>query len=296
MDEAGSRHGNLQHGGGRAASVAQGPGPANAFGPTGPLGEEPIVVEAVSSGAPPSQPLSTQIAVLDMLRATLPLRALELSADNDAGWDELARYAYAAALNGDPMIASLGAHTLAWLASGLSLQAVRIAARGEGTETAAVPATVATAVGDPDARLAKTLGGIGRFLPLGRPSTFKKALVKRPELDASRANAARGAVARLATVKVEELVRLAVPALLDRTAPVDPPAPLPMPDAAPTIVPSAVAAASSAARAALEVAATGGVRRSRKRRTPRGLWLGALAAAAALWLAWRESREEGEGV
>jgi hypothetical protein len=276
---------------GELAITAEGPGPANAFGPTDALGDAAIVVEAVPSGAPVSQPLPATIAVLGMLRATIPLRVLELSPENDAGWDEAARYAYAAAMNGDPLVAALGAHTLAWLGSGLSLQAVRIATISDGPETAAVPASVATAVGDPDARVAKTLGGIGRFLPLGRPSTFKKALMKRPELDLARAKAARDAIARLAPVTPEELVKLAVPALLDRTVPVDPPAPLPKPGAAPIVTPLPNEPAVGPADEPPALTTRRHRRRHSRKHLPLGLLFGGLAAAAALALAWNESRE-----
>ncbi len=278
---------------GELAITAEGPGPANAFGPTDSLGEVAVVVEIVPSGAPLTQPIPATIAVLGMLRATIPLRVLELSPENDAGWDEAARYAYAAAMNGDPLVASLGAHTLAWLGSGLSLQAVRIATTSDGPETAAVPAAVATAVGDPDARVAKNLGGIGRFLPLGRPSTFKKALIKRPELDVARAKAARDAVARLAPVQPEELVKLAVPALLDRTVPVDPPAAIPKPGATPIVTPQPTEPALGPTDAPTPLATRRHRRSPARRHLPLGLLFGGLAAAAALVLAWNESRERG---
>jgi hypothetical protein len=288
----GARDGTARFGAlGELAIKAEGPGPANAFGPTDPLGEASIVVETVPGGAPLTQPIPATIAVLGMMRATIPLRVLELSPENDAGWDEAARYAYAAAMNGDPLVASLGVHTLAWLGSGLSLQAVRIATISDGPETAAVPAAVATAVGDPDARVAKTLGGIGRFLPLGRPSTFKKALMKRPELDLARAKAARDAVARLAPVKPEELVQLAVPALLDRTVPVDPPAPMPKPGAAPIVTPQPTEPAVEPADAPPASARPRHHRRRAHRHLPIGLLFGGLAAFAAIALAWNESRE-----
>jgi hypothetical protein len=287
----GAREGTAKFGAlGDLAITATGPGPADAFGPTGPLGEETTVVEAVPGGAPPSQSLPASIAVLSMLRATLPLRVVDLSPDNVAGWDEAARYAYAAALNGDPLIASLGAHTLAWLASGLSMQAVKVATTSTDPDTAIVPASVATAIGDPDARVQKTLGGIGRFMPLGRPSTFRKARLAGAVPDPARVKAAQDAVARLDGVKIEELVKLAVPALLDRTAPVDPPAPQPTPGAPP--VASAKLEEPEEPTPVAPIARVVGKARHHaraKKRAPIGLFFGLLAAAGAIALALREA-------
>jgi hypothetical protein len=273
---------------GELAIEATAPGPSNAFGPTDALSEAPIVIESVPTGAPVTQPLPSPIAVLDMMRTTIPLRVLDLSPDNDAGWDETARYAYAASLNGDPVVASLGVHTLAWLASGLSLEAVGVAAASTSPDTAVVPASIANAVGDPDARLAKTLGGIGRFLPLGRPSTFKKSLAKRPELDAARAKAARDAIARLDGAKPEDLAKFAVPALLDRTAPVDPPAPIPT--AAPAPIAPREVEPPPAPTPDVDHARVARRARHVHRRPPIGALFGVLAAGAAIALALLDGR------
>lgn len=204
------------------------PGAAGGVGPTGPFGPEPIVAEVVPTGAAPIEPLPPSVLTLNALRDTLPRRVLELSPEHQEGWDEVARRAYAAALHGDPLVASLGVHTLAWLASGLDLQAVRLAKVAAPPAVAAAPASVVDAIGDVEARLDKRHGTTGRFLPLGRSAVFRKALTARPWDDPARAKAAREAVARLASVAPQDLSPYLVPAIVDGgAAPVDPPAPDP---------------------------------------------------------------------
>jgi len=203
--------------------LASTPGAAGGAGPTGPALDERIVVEFVPGGAPISESVPAPLVTLESFRTTLPLRVLDLSSANEDGWTEVAKRSYAAALHGDPVVASLGVHTLAWLASGLSIQAVKIGATASA-DTAVVPASVLTAIGDVEARLTKRYGGQGRLLPLGRPSIFRKALTSKPWDDTARANAAKAAVARLATVQPQDLAPFLVPAILDgAAAPIDPP-------------------------------------------------------------------------
>ncbi len=214
-----------------------GPGLTGGIGPTVPLPDAEkggrMTVELVPTGAPASQPISPAVRTLDVLRQTIPLRALDLSDADGAAWDELAKRAYAAALHGDPFVAALGMRTLAWLGSGLSLQAIRIAKVAAPPETALAPASVIDAIGDTEARLAKRHNLVGRFLPLGRPAVFRKVLEQRPWADAARAKAAKDAVARLAPLTPTDLAAYLMPAVLDGAAlPIDPP----QPAEAPTVV------------------------------------------------------------
>ncbi|MBL8714863.1 MAG: hypothetical protein JNL79_02660 [Myxococcales bacterium] len=214
------------------------PGLSGGVGPTSPLSDARTIVEVVPSGAPATQPLSPAVRTFDALRQTLPLRALDLGESDPAGWDELAKRAYAAALHGDPLVAALGMRTLAWFASGLSLQAVRVAKTAAPPETVAVPASVVDAIGDVEARLAKRHSAVGRLLPLGRPAVFRKILEGRPWADAPRAKAAKDAVERLAPLGAADLTAFLVPPMLDGASlPIDPPAPA---DAPLVAVPPAV--------------------------------------------------------
>jgi len=255
------------------------PGPAGGAGPTGPADEERIVVEFVPSG-PLLEPVPGPLLTLEALRWTLPLRVLDLSPANEDGWNEVAKRAYAAAMHGDPLVASMGVHTLAWLGSGLSLQAVKIGKVAGGSDTALVPASVFDTIGDVDARLQKRMPTTGRLLPLGRSAVFRKALAARPWDEAPRAAAAKAAVAKLATVQPQDLTAFLVPSIIDgMAAPIDPPTPVPtagvpqvMPNVPPSEEPSVVGESKPASKKHGS---------SRKRV---GLFFGLLAVAAiAAW-------------
>jgi hypothetical protein len=211
---------------GEIAIVPQPPGVAGGVGPAGPLTNERIVAEMVPSGLPPGEKAPSQLVTFDALRDTLPHRVLDLTAENKDGWDDVAKRAYAAALHGDPVVASMGVSTLAWLASGLGIEATKIGKTASGKDTAAVPASVVDAVGDVNGRLLKRYEATGRLLPLGRPSIFRQALKDRPWDDKARATSAKEAVAKLATVQPQDLAAFLVPPILDgAAAPIDPPAP-----------------------------------------------------------------------
>jgi hypothetical protein len=120
----------------------------------------------------------------------------------------------------------MGVSTLAWLASGLGLEATKIAKTASGKDTAAVPESVVDAIGDVNGRLLKRYEATGRLLPLGRPSIFRQALKDRPWDDKARAASAKEAVAKLASVQPQDLAAFLVPPILDgAAAPIDPPAP-----------------------------------------------------------------------
>lgn len=246
------------------------PGAAGGIGPTGPATEERVVAEFLPLGAI-VEPIPTSILTLDAFRDVLPKRVLDLTPENEDGWTEVAKRAYAASLHGDPVVASLGVHTLAWLGSGLSLQAVKIG-KTASADTAAVPASLVDAIGDVEARLTKRYNASGRLLPLGRPAVFRKALTEKPWDDAARAAAARAAVARLATVQPQDLTAFLVPSIVDGSAaPIDPPQPAAVaPIQVPTADPRAPAVEARHAR-------------SKRRRHP-GLYFGLVAAAVAI--AW----------
>jgi hypothetical protein len=247
------------------------PGAAGGIGPTGPADQERIVSEFVPLGEL-VEPIPPSIATLDAFRDLVPKRVLDLTPENEEGWNDVAKRAYAASLHGDPVVASLGVHTLAWLGSGLSLQAVKIGKTASG-DTAALPASVVDAIGDVEARLAKRFNATGRLLPLGRPAIFRKALADKPWDDASRANAAKAAVARLASVQVQDLTAFLVPAIVDGTAaPVDPPQPA-------TVAPVQVPSTNATSPPTVEARHS----RSRHKRHP-GLYFGLIAAAVAI--AW----------
>ncbi|MGZ5969633.1 MAG: hypothetical protein ACXWP4_18295 [Polyangiales bacterium] len=211
---------------GEIAIEPQPPGAAGGVGPAGPLTNERIVAEMIPNGLPPGEKVPSQLLTFDALRDTLPRRVLDLTAENKDGWDEVAKRAYAAALHGDPVVASMGVSTLAWLGSGLGLEATKIAKTASGKDTAAVPASVVDAIGDVSARLQKRYEATGKLLPLGRPSIFRQALKDRPWDDKPRSAAAKEAVAKLATVQPQDLAAFLVPPILDgASAPIDPPAP-----------------------------------------------------------------------
>lgn len=211
---------------GEIAIVPQPPGVAGGVGPAGPLTNDRVIAEMVPSGLPAADKAPSQLVTFDALRDTLPRRVLDLTAENKDGWDDVAKRAYAAALHGDPVVASMGVSTLAWLASGLGLEATKIAKTAAGKDTVAVPASVIDAVGDVNARLLKRYEATGRLLPLGRPSIFRQALKDRPWDDKARAASAKEAVAKLATVQPQDLAAFLVPPILDGSAaPIDPPAP-----------------------------------------------------------------------
>jgi len=234
--------------------VASAPGPAGGLGPTAAIDRERITAEMVpkEEGGEVVKPGSA--TTLDAFRDTLPRRVLDLSTSNDEAWDEIARRAYAAAVHGDPIVASIGVYTLAWLGSGLTLQATKISKTAGGPDTAVLPASVVDTIGDAPARLTKRYGAVGRLLPLGRPSTFRKALSAQPWTDPARAKAAKDAVARLGALGTETLASYVVPAIADETSPVDPPGAViipgttpteiePMPSIDPSAVPSVTAPA-----------------------------------------------------
>lgn len=207
------------------------PGAAGGLGPAGPADEERVVAEFFPEG-PIIETVPTSVLTLDAFRDLIPRRVLDLSSQNEEGWSDVAKRAYAASLHGDPVVASLGVHTLAWLGSGLSLQAVKLG-KTASADTAVAPASVLEAIGDVEGRMTKRYGASGRLLPLGRPAIFRKALAAHPWDDEARATAAKNAVARLATVQPQDLTAFLVPAIVDGSAaPVDPP----QPAAAPTVV------------------------------------------------------------
>lgn len=267
--------------------LASTPGAAGGAGPTGPALDERVIAEFVPGSAPVTEGVPAPLVTLESFRSTLPLRVLDLSAANEDGWTEVAKRAYAAALHGDPVVASLGVHTLAWLGSGLSLQAVKIGPTASA-DTAPVPASVLTAVGDVEARLTKRHGGQGRLLPLGRPGIFRKALTSKPWDDTARANAAKAAVARLATVQPQDLAPFLVPSIIDgAAAPIDPPQSVHV-EPQPIIpnVPSAIPATPYGEPAAI---APRGRRRSPRKRYV-GVFVGLVAAAAAIGWTLRSQR------
>ena len=266
--------------------LASPPGAAGGAGPTGPALDERVIAEFVPGSAPVSESVPAPLVTLESFRTTLPLRVLDLSSANEEGWTEVAKRAYAAALHGDPVVASLGVHTLAWLASGLTLQAVNIGATA-GPDTAVVPASVLTAIGDVEARLTKRYGGQGRLLPLGRPSVFRKALTSKPWDDAPRAAAAKAAVVRLASVQPQDLAPFLVPAILDgAAAPIDPPQSV---HVEPTpIIPNVPVTNVEPSSATVESRA----RHKPNRGKRAGLFIGLLAAAAAVTWTLRTPRKE----
>ena len=204
------------------------PGAAGGLGPAGPANEERVVAEFIPNG-PIVETIPTSILTLDAFRDLVPRRVLDLSAQNEDGWTDIAKRAYAASLHGDPVVASLGVHTLAWLGGGLSLQTVKLG-KTAGSDTALAPSSVLDAIGDVEARLSKRYGATGRLLPLGRPAIFRKALAAHPWDDEARATAAKNAVARLASVQPQDLTAFLVPAIVDGSAaPVDPPQPAAVP-------------------------------------------------------------------
>jgi hypothetical protein len=222
-----ARPGNAKFGDlGEIGIVPQPPGPAGGVGPAGPLGNERIIAEMVPNGLPPGEKVPSQLLTFDALRDTLPRRVLDLTAENKDGWDDVAKRAYAAALHGDPVVASMGVSTLAWLGSGLGLEATKIAKTAAGKDTVAVPASVVDAIGDVSGRLGKRYEATGRLLPLGRPAIFRQALKDRPWDDKARAASAKEAVGKLAAVQAQDLAAFLMPPILDGSAaPIDPPAP-----------------------------------------------------------------------
>lgn len=264
------------------------PGPAGGAGPTGPADEERVVVEFVPSG-PVLEPIPAPLLTLEAMRGTFPLRVLDLAAANEDGWNEVAKRAYAAAIHGDPLVASMGVHALAWLGSGLSLQATHIGKTAAGPDTAVLPASVIDTIGDVDGRLQKRMATVGHLLPLGRSAVFRKALAGRPWDEAPRAAAAKAAIARLATVQPQDLAAFLVPSVIDgMAAPIDPPTPVPV-AGPPQVMPNvpALEDAGGADVGSGKVAA----RKHGHSRKRLGLFFGLLAAAAVLAWQYRESRD-----
>lgn len=260
------------------------PGPAGGAGPTGPADEERVVVEFVPSG-PVTEAIPGPLLTLEAMRGTLPLRVLDLSPANEEGWTEVAKRAYAAAMHGDPLVASMGVHTLAWLGSGLSLQAVKIGKAPAGPDTAVLPASVVDTIGDVDARLQKRMTTVGRLLPLGRSAVFRKALAAKPWDEAPRANAAKAAVARLATVQPQDLAAFLVPSIIDgMAAPIDPPTPVPV-AGPPQVMPNVPASEEPSV-----AATTAPAKKKSPARKRAGLFIGLLAAAAVVAWQVRESQ------
>ncbi|GAC1351935.1 MAG: hypothetical protein NVS3B20_05410 [Polyangiales bacterium] len=219
--------------------IATEAGPAGGVGPSRALGNERASlsfqpsferseviqgIEGVGAAEAPRAMRSGAAIALDAFRDTLPRRVFDLSTANEKGWDEIAREAFAGALHSDPVVASMGTYTLSWLAAGLALQTTRIAVVSSGTDVAVAPSKVIDAIGDAQGRLQKRYGAVGRLLPLGRPSIFRKALAAQPWRDPARAKAAKDAIARLKDVAPETLVSNMVPAIINPIAPVDPPA------------------------------------------------------------------------
>ncbi len=198
-------------------------GPAGGLGPTGPI-DERIVVEAIAGAEPPSAIVPAWARVLDGFRQTFAQQVLDLSPANQAAWDELARRAYAASVHGDPVLASLGESSVAWLASGLDLKAMRLAKTAALPEVAQAPQAVLDAIGDVAGRLEKRYGAVGHLLPLGRPAVFRRVLTASPWNEGPRAQAAKDAVARLGTLSPVDLAAYVTPGIMDANAPIDPPA------------------------------------------------------------------------
>jgi hypothetical protein len=198
-------------------------GPANGVGPASALPAHRARLTFAPNGSAPSATIPPSLLTLELLRASIPKRALELSPANAEGWDQLATAAYAAALHGDPVVATLGAGTLAWLGSGLSTHAIDIGETAALPDRIAVPGSVAAAIGDAPARITRRFGTRTRLLPLGRPSTFRAAMRAELSADEARATAAKQAVARLAARSSAELARTLPAAIIDDVAPTDPP-------------------------------------------------------------------------
>ncbi|MEO7094815.1 MAG: hypothetical protein ABI175_16270 [Polyangiales bacterium] len=217
-------------------------GPAGGVGPTGPFDKERVVVECIPTGEPIVETVASAGRVLDGFRDTFAQKVLDLSPANETGWDELARRAYAAAVHGDPVVATLGVSSLAWLAGGLDLKATKLGKVAAAPDVVAAPASVVDAIGDVDARLARRFGAVGRLLPLGRASTFRRLLGVSPWNEAARAQAAKDAVARLAAITAIDLAAYVSTGIMEDTAPIDPPESAePIPtwgEAQPTVVPS----------------------------------------------------------
>jgi hypothetical protein len=196
------------------------PGIAGGLGPTGPFeitgANATIVVECAPTGAPPSEALPTWTTAIDAFRATLPKRALDLSPNDEAGWDDLARHAWAAAMHSDPVVASLGVSSLAWLASGLDVQGTKLDASN-------APKNVLASIGDVQKRLDQRWGAVGHLLPLGRPTTFRQVLAANPGADSARAKAAKSAAMRLATIGEADVASMITPSIVEGIAPIDPP-------------------------------------------------------------------------
>lgn len=270
-------------------------GAAGGMGPTMALSQGRVVAEMVPGEAPVSASVAPAFTVLDLYRQELPMRALDLSAENDQGWDELAKRAYAAALHSDPVVASLGVATLAWLGGGLDLRITRIGASAS-PDVAAVPHDVLDAIGDVDARLQGRFAAVGHLLPLGRTAVFRRALTADPSHDVARSKAAIAAVARLAGVSPASLVAFVPPSIVDATAPVDPPVPglsiATVPSAAPpdaTSEPDAVsgAVAQHAARPS-QLARARWLGKRRRRRMIVGAIVAALLASVGLAMLLRQ--------
>ena len=211
--------------------VATAAGPAGGVGPTGPLDQERIVVECVPTGEPIVETVASSARVLDGFRDTFAQQVVDLSPANEAGWDELARRAYAAAVHGDPVVATLGTSSLAWLAGGLDLQARKLGKVAAPPVVAAAPASVVDAIGDVDARLLKRFGAASHLLPLGRPSTFRRLIGVAPWNEPARAQAAKDAVARLATLSAVDLAKYVSTGIMEDNAPIDPPVAAALPQA-----------------------------------------------------------------
>jgi hypothetical protein len=192
------------------------PGVAGGLGPTGPFTASPIVVECAPTGAPIDETLPNWSIALDAFRATLPKRAIDLSAAADDGWNDLARHAWAAAMHSDPVVASLGVSSLAWLAGGLDVQATKLDATN-------APPNVVASIGDVQKRLDQRWGAVGHLLPLGRPTTFRVVLAANPGADAARAKAAKSAVMRLASIGEADVASMITPSIVEGIAPIDPP-------------------------------------------------------------------------
>jgi hypothetical protein len=191
-------------------------GPAGGVGPTGPFDQERVLVELTPTGEPLLAKVAPSALVFNGFRDTFAQKVLDLSPANDEGWDDLARKAYAAAVHGDPVVASLGAASLAWLAGGLDLKATKL-------DKTIAPASVVESIGDVEGRLTKRYGALGHLLPLGRASTFRRVLNASPWADAPRVKAAKAAVARLGTLTAVDLASYVMPGIVEDSAPIDPP-------------------------------------------------------------------------
>ena len=192
------------------------PGVAGGLGPTGPFDASSIVVECAPTGVAPSETLPSWTVALDAFRATLPKRALDLSVENAGGWDDLAQHAWAASMHSDPVVASLGVSSLAWLASGFDVQATKLDASN-------APPKVVASIGDVQKRLDQRWGAVGHLLPLGRPTTFREVLRATPSADAARVKAAKAAVMRLASIGEADVASMITPSIVEGMAPIDPP-------------------------------------------------------------------------